>query len=249
MREPAHVRDPVIRGSPDSSTPLVSLRGVSKRYGDLLANDGIDLADRARRDPRASRRERGRQVDPGQDPVRRHRAERRRDPLAGPSGPHRLAGRGASARHRDGVPALLAVRRAHRRRERRRRARGRVDAEARPRPPPRGEPRLRARARARPGRLDALGRRAPAHRDRPLPSGRPEAPDPRRADLRADARRKRRSCSERWSAWPARAAPSSTSRTGSTRCAGFAAPRRSSAPAGSWRRSTRGSDRRARSRR
>jgi general nucleoside transport system ATP-binding protein len=35
--------DPVTTGQ-DVDTPLVALRGIAKRYGDLLANDGIDLA-------------------------------------------------------------------------------------------------------------------------------------------------------------------------------------------------------------
>ncbi len=52
-------------------------------------------------------------------------------------------------------------------------------------------PRRRALA---PGRR-ALGRRAPAGRDRALPAGRPARADPRRADLGADPGRGRRGCS------------------------------------------------------
>ncbi len=77
----------------------------------------------ARRDPRAPRRERRRQVDAGQDPLRRAAADRGRDPLAAASRstiPN--PGRGPPARHRHGVPALLAVRCADRRREHRARA-------------------------------------------------------------------------------------------------------------------------------
>ena len=54
-----------------------------------------------------------------------------------------------------------------------------------------------------PHRLDALGRRAPAHRDRPGAAAEPEAPDHGRADQRADAAGGRRSSSRRCAAWPA----------------------------------------------
>ena len=142
---------------------------------------------RARRGARAARRERRRQVDPGQDPLRRRRAVGGRDLLGGTSGHDRFAGRGARARPRHGVPALLAVRRADGGREHRRRPVGRMDAEGRAGQAGRGEPRLRSHARTGPGGLDLVGRRAAADRDRPLPAPEPEAADPRRADLGADA--------------------------------------------------------------
>jgi simple sugar transport system ATP-binding protein len=44
VSEPLRSRDRPNPGSRDPETPLVSLRGVTKRYGELLANDGIDLA-------------------------------------------------------------------------------------------------------------------------------------------------------------------------------------------------------------
>ena len=50
-----------------------------------------------------------------------------------------------------------------------------------------GQPRLRPAARPRPRGAHALGRRAPADRDRPLPAAEPAAPDHGRADLGADA--------------------------------------------------------------
>ena len=86
-------------GPDGGGAPLVALRGITKRYGGLLANDGIDLAIGARRDPRASRRERRRQVDPRQDPLRRDRADGRRDRLGGPAGARsaRRSRRAASA--------------------------------------------------------------------------------------------------------------------------------------------------------
>ena len=73
----------------------------------------------AGRDPRRARRERRRQVDADEDHLRRGAARRRRDPLERPARSRSPARGGAPPRHRHGVPALLAVRDADRRRERR----------------------------------------------------------------------------------------------------------------------------------
>ena len=77
----------------------------------------------ARRDPRGARRERRRQVDADEDHLRRRPPGRRHDPLERRARHHRQSGARAPARHRHGVPALLAVRDADRRREHRARAR------------------------------------------------------------------------------------------------------------------------------
>ena len=91
--------------------------GITKDFVSLRANDHIDFSINARRDPRAPRRERRREVDAGEDPLRRAPADRGRSPLEGPAGDHPEPGGGAAARHRHGVPALLAVRGADGRRE------------------------------------------------------------------------------------------------------------------------------------
>ena len=110
------------------------------------------------------------------------------DDLVGrPAGPDRRPARRARARHRHGVPALLAVRgddgaREHRARRRRRDRHARAGEEDRG-----GLARLRPAARSGARGPHAFGRRAPADRDRPLPAAEPEAPDHGRADLGADA--------------------------------------------------------------
>ena len=94
---------------------------------------------------------------------------------------------GPRARHRHGVPALLAVRGDDGARERgagrgrRHRHEGAGD------PGARGQPRLRPAARPRARGPHALGRRAAADRDRPLPAAEPAPADHGRADLGADA--------------------------------------------------------------
>ena len=66
--------------STDAAAPLrLSLRGITKRYPTVVANDGIDLDGAARRDPRRAGRERRRQVDADEDHLRRRQARRRHD--------------------------------------------------------------------------------------------------------------------------------------------------------------------------
>ena len=71
--------------SPLVRAPALEMRGITKRYPGVVANDIDRPGHPARRDPRAARRERRRQDDPdehplragapgrGQDPARRHR--------------------------------------------------------------------------------------------------------------------------------------------------------------------------------
>ena len=140
----------------------------------------------AGRDPCPARRERRRQEHAGQDHLRRAPGRCGLDPLERPRGHDRQPEGGAPPRHRHGVPAFLAVRGDDRAREHRaRRGRRRRPARARC-ADRRGVRDLRPAARPAPPRAHALGRRAPAHRDRALPVAEPAAPDHGRADLGAD---------------------------------------------------------------
>ncbi len=99
----------------------------------------------------------------------------------------------AKARHRDGVPAFLAVRDADRRREHRAGARSGARERRARRAHPRRLRALRTAGRPRPPHPFDGGRRAAARRDRPLPAAGPAAPDHGRADVGADAASRRES--------------------------------------------------------
>ena len=142
---------------------------------------------RPRRDPRRARRERRGQVHADEDHLRRGGPRCGRDPLGGPPGGDRQPARRARPRHRDGVPAFLAVRDPHRDRERRAGDR-RCERPRGPRAAHRGGvATLRPAPRSAAARALALGRRAPARGDRALPAAAAAAADHGRADLGAHA--------------------------------------------------------------
>ena len=161
----------------------------ASQYPAVKANDRVQPARRAGRDPRRARRERRRQVDADEDHLRRRPARRGRDPL------ERRARRRSRRRPRratlgismvyqhfslfdtltaaenvwlglDKSLSLAEVTRAHHARSR-------------------GS--LRPRRRSAAAGAHALGRREAARRDRARADDAPKLPDPRRADLGADA--------------------------------------------------------------
>ena len=147
--------------------------------------------------------------------------------------------RGARARHQHGLPALQPVRHADRGRERLARPRQDADAGGGDASASRKVAALRPRRRPAAAGAHPVGRRAPARRDRARAADGPEAADPRRADLGADAAGGRRSSSSRCASLPPTAARSSTSATSSTRSARSATTARCCAAARSPARSTR----------
>ena len=203
-----------------------SARGITEALpGRCWRTTDVDLDLRARRDPRAARRERRRQDDADERPLRPGRARTRATILLGGAAvPLRTARSDAIARrHRDGPSALHAGPDAHRGRERR--ARRRADARAAA-GPARGardaSPSCRRRygLDGRPARAGArpAGRRAAAGRDPEgaLPPGR--RADPGRADRGAGAAGGRRALPASCAGWPTRAARSSSSATSCARC-------------------------------
>ena len=115
-------------GGERSSPPAVELIDITKRFGQVVACDDVDLVLAPRADPRHPRRERRRQVDadegadrPGRCPTPA-RSRSHGEQVAHP----RPASTAADARHRDGAPALqprrgddgVGERRARRRRAR-----------------------------------------------------------------------------------------------------------------------------------
>ena len=138
---------------------------------------------RAGRDPRRARREWRRQVHADEGDLRGGAPRRGRDAVGRKARARAQSARSARARHRDGVPALLALRHAHRRGERVARA-GRFEHPRRGhRAHSRCRQRVRARRRSAASRAHAVGGRTPARRDRPRSARRPAALDPRRAHL------------------------------------------------------------------
>ena len=178
----------------------LELRGVTKRFGAHSSPTTPSTSSCAGRDPRAARRERGRQDDAHDDPLRarpsptRARSPRRpadRDRLATATRSRSASGwctsTSCSSRVMTVAENLVLGRRAAPRGPlldtRRRGARARA---------------VRAvRARGRPGRArrGPLGRPAAARGDPAGALPRRARADPRRADRRAHRRRRRRSCS------------------------------------------------------
>ena len=69
----------------------LELRGITKRFGALIVANDASTSTCARRGPRAARRERRRQVDADERPLRALHARRGRDPRRRPARQHRLA--------------------------------------------------------------------------------------------------------------------------------------------------------------
>ena len=200
----------------------------------------------AGRDSRLTGRERGGEIDPGQDDLRHPRPGRGADHLRRLDRADLEPPRCPAPRHRHGVPAFLAVRGDDGSRKHRawpRLASLVARAPRRVQPGARGLP---AQARSAPHRLDAQRRRAPADRDRAGAAPQPSAPDHGRADLGADAAGGRAAVRDLAEARRRAAARSSTSRTSCTRSSRSATPRPSCAAARSSPTAIRSGRRRAR---
>src|SRR5580658_7046164 len=179
-------------GGPNSGGPLRrDLQAVRPGRGQPIR----EFRRPGRLDPRCGRRERRRQIDSDEHPLRLLSAGSRHYPARGRAGPDRRFGAGDKTRHRHGPSAFRPGRRFHRAPEHHARARRRLPARSRPGggPPASGgtRSRLRAGRRSRCGRRDSPGRAAPAGRDPQSALSRRPDPDPRRADCRADPGRDR----------------------------------------------------------
>ena len=102
---------------------VLELRGITKRFPGIVANDGVELRPAAGRGARAARRERRRQVDADERRLRPLSAGRGRDRDQRQAGRDRLNPRRDRERRRHGAPALHADpgddgRREHRARDR-----------------------------------------------------------------------------------------------------------------------------------
>ena len=183
------------REAPVTPAPLRlwPMRGITKRFPGVLANDRVDFEAAAGRGARAARRERGRQEHALEHPHRSLPAGRGVDQPVRRGGPLRLAERRDRRGHRHGAPALPPRAAVHGRREHHPRRAPAGGAELRRQPASdrarRGGSRraVRDRRRSACARLAALRRRAAARRDPEGPLPRGADPDPRRADRRAHA--------------------------------------------------------------
>ena len=139
----------------------VELRGITKRFPGVVANRDVNIAVRRGHGARHRRRERRRQVDADEDPVRHAAPRRGHDRGQRQRGHLPLARRRDRRRHRHGAPALHAGRQPHRA----------------------GERRPRQRADARPGSLDFGGARKNGSRRSPTRYGLDVDPDALVEDL------------------------------------------------------------------
>ena len=106
------------------ATVAVRLRGITKRFPGVVANHDVNIDVRRGTDPRDRRRERRRQVDADEDPLRHAAARlRARSRSTASEVTLHVAGRRHRGRRRHGLPALHARRQPHRARERRPRRR------------------------------------------------------------------------------------------------------------------------------
>ena len=219
----------------DASRPLSRSRGLTKRFPGVLALDDVSLDAAARRDPRADRAERRRQIDADQCALRHARAGcRRRSGV--PASRSTISEHASRARRSASPPSTrssaccrnLTVAREHRARPR---------AAPRRLPRPRGDARrrrdngaraARPRHRSRDARVGgAVARRAADGRDRQgARASDPSVLDPRRADraARRSARREQLFEVDR-AAEGAGRRRSSMSRTASPRCSTSATER------------------------
>ena len=102
---------------------VLEMQHITKRFPGIVANDDVELRPPRGRGPRAARRERRRQVDADEHPLRALPPGRGRDPDQGQAGAARLAARGDRRGRRHGAPALHADPGDDGRREHRARAR------------------------------------------------------------------------------------------------------------------------------
>ena len=90
------------------AAPVLELRGITKRFPGVLANDHVDFDLRDGRGARPARRERRRQVDADEHPVRPVPADEGEILIKGKPVAFAVAAATPSPRHRHGAPALHA---------------------------------------------------------------------------------------------------------------------------------------------
>ena len=192
----AVMHEELLAGRVRGSTVL-ELRGITKRFPGVVANDRIDFEMRGRRDPRHSGRKRRGQDHADEDRLRAHAARRGRDLRRRPAGQAALAAGCHPTGDRHGTPEPQAGERPH------------GDGEHHPGTPqrrPRAEPQagragnrralpaLRVQRRSQGRGLAAFRRRETGRRDPESALPRRQDTHPGRADLGAGAAGDRGSC-------------------------------------------------------